>query len=49
MICKKRPCRGAALSIGALLGTWRGSFNRTLEEKKVHIWVPFLDTEDIRS
>jgi hypothetical protein len=40
----KRPCKRAAVSIGALLGNLEGEFVYWdfREKKKLHIWVPFL-------
>jgi hypothetical protein len=43
------PCKWVFLSIGALLGNLEGIRLPGLFEKKGwHIWVPFLDPEDIK-
>jgi hypothetical protein len=48
-ICKKRPCKWAALSIGPCWGTWRGfpywDFKR---KRKCISEFLFLDPEDIK-
>jgi hypothetical protein len=39
--CKKGPCKGAVLSIGALLGNLEGCFTGMFEKKrKGNPWVP---------
>jgi hypothetical protein len=49
--CVKRPCKRAALSIGALFGETRGgSFNGTSERKRKCVsGFLFWDPEDIKS
>ena len=42
------PCKWVSLSIGALLGNLEGvRLTGLLREKKKHIWIPFMDPEDI--
>jgi hypothetical protein len=43
------PCKRVSLSIGAPLGNLEGiRLPGLFEEKGQHIWVPFLDSEDIK-
>jgi hypothetical protein len=45
----KMPCKRVSLSIGAPLGDLEGiRFPGLFERKGKHIWVPFLDPEDIK-